>query len=524
MVNVGGNLWQYDSWMPNRTGNNSYTIYMEDNNNNYNSTSGSIEFQDTTSPVYSDIVESSDPLELGNAEIITIEIDDFGIINKSLIEFEGSNNSMSNIGGSTWQYDSWTPSFWTVYQYKIYIEDNSGNSNVTSGNITVQDTTPPSSPIITNAPSGDVSGILTFDWIDGSDPSGISYYILMIDNESDPFITPGFILDFNITNLGSDSSYFELNEVIPPGDYYYFLVQIDGVGQQSSYTMGTFTKISPDDGIDDFMLFIIIGIISASVIGSITTIVIVKRRIQKNQLPHRKKIPLKIIITHIENILNSHPVTEKDEIQKIIKLKINDKTIQQKEVSNDKAIMARINKIKNYGEKLFTEGAYFEAQKQYEVAEKILLELGRKEEALVFSDLTLGIKELSEEHDKKLEILEEEKSGNDSLKIFDLYSDLIELSKKLNDTDSAEMHLSELTQFYQMDQKALKDLEYQRFNMNNQANSLLNENNFEKSAEFYEKCEKISQLLVQIGRDNEKKNVEKFREKINECLNKATQK
>jgi len=113
---------------------------------------------------------------------------------------------------------------------------------------------------------------------------------------------------------------------------------------------------------------------------------------------------------------------------------------------------------------------------------------------------------------------------NDSLKIFEIYYALIELSKKLKDYDSANMYLSELTQFYQTDQIKLRDLEYQRFNLYKQANSLLSENIFKRSAELYEKCEKISQFLVQIGRDNEKNNVNKFREKINECLSKATQK
>ena len=86
------------------------------------------------------------------------------------------------------------------------------------------------------------------------------------------------------------------------------------------------------------------------------------------------------------------------------------------------------------------------------------------------------------------------------------------------------MYLSELTQFYQTDKITLKDLEYQRFNLYKQANSLIKEKIYEKSAENYEQCEKISQFLVQIGRENEIKNVEKFREMIKDCLNKASQK
>ena len=119
-------------------------------------------------------------------------------INQALIEFEGANHSMVNIYGSTWQYDLWTPNNWIIYQYKIHIEDMSGNWNLFLSNITVQDTTPPPTPVFAVSPSGDVSGILFFDWVDGSDPSGISYYILIIDNETNPLTTPGYIYFFNI--------------------------------------------------------------------------------------------------------------------------------------------------------------------------------------------------------------------------------------------------------------------------------------------------------------------------------------
>jgi len=522
MDNLGGDLWQFDDWLPTRADNYSYVVYMEDNNNNWNITSSSIVFQDTTKPTYSNLIENADPLELGNPAVITIDLDDFAGINQSLIEFEGSNHTMSNIYGNVYRYNTWIPSYWTTYQYEIHMKDNSGNRNVASGNITVQDTTPPSQPIFTNAPSGDVSGVLTFDWIDGSDPSGISYYVLMIDNESNPYATQGYVFMSNITNIGSESSYYELHESLPLGSYYYFLIQIDGVGQQSSYTTGTFTMISV--GNDEFMFFLIIGVVLASLIVSVTAIVVVKRKLQKGGLPSRKKIPLKIVISHIENLTKSSQISEKPKKQKIKKPKEKVKTAQQKDSINGEELMVRINKIKIYGEKLFKEGAYLEAQKQFEFAEKILLKLGKKEEALLFSDLTVGIKELSEERDKKLETLEEAKSGNDSLNTFEIYYDLIELSKELKDYDSASMYLSELTQFYQTDQNKLRDLEYQRFNLYKQANSLIEEKIFEKSAELYEKCEKISQFLVQFGRENEKNNVEKFREKIKDCLNKASQK
>ncbi|MFX0008643.1 MAG: LamG domain-containing protein, partial [Candidatus Hermodarchaeota archaeon] len=259
MTNIGGDIWQYNSWAPTSIGNYTYTIYIKDNNDNLNYISSSILFQDTTNPIYSNLYESADPLELGNNPIIRIDVTDFAGINQTYLEFEGTNHTMTHIYGDTWQYDSWTPNNWVVYQYRIHMEDKSGNWNSLINNITVQDTTPPSPPVLTNSPSGDVSGILVFDWSDGIDPSGISYYILIISNETNPLSTPGYIYIFNITNIGPESSYCELPEALPIGKYYFFLAQVDGVGQQGSYTMGTFTVIT--NGPPEINMFLIIGIV-----------------------------------------------------------------------------------------------------------------------------------------------------------------------------------------------------------------------------------------------------------------------
>ncbi|MFW9773892.1 MAG: DUF2341 domain-containing protein, partial [Candidatus Thorarchaeota archaeon] len=294
MINLGGDIWQYNSWGPSSIGNYTYTIYIADINNNINFTSGSIQFQDTIIPTYSNFFESVDPLELGETLIIRIDTNDYAGINQVLLEFEGANHSMTNIYGETWQYDSWIPINWITYQYRIYIEDLSGNWNSMIANVTVQDTTPPSPPALTNSPSGDVSGVLVFDWNEGIDPSGISYFILIIDNEIDPLATPGVLFEYNITNVGPESSYFEFSENLAVGRYYYFLAQIDGVGHQSTYTMGFFDIIAPTNTNSNFLIYIIIGIIGASVAGLIATATIVRKRTKKEVLPQRKKIPLKM--------------------------------------------------------------------------------------------------------------------------------------------------------------------------------------------------------------------------------------
>ncbi|MEJ2293547.1 MAG: hypothetical protein P8Y23_02125 [Candidatus Lokiarchaeota archaeon] len=519
MANIGGDIWHYDDWRPNIVGNYSYVIYMKDINNNCNVTIGSIIFQDTTYPTYKNLIENSDPLELGSPAIISLEISDFAGISQALIEFEGSNHSMNNIYGNVYQYNSWIPTNWTLYQYKIYMKDNSGNSNVTISNITVQDTLPPSTPIITNAPSGEVSGILTFDWDDGYDPSGISNYLLIIDNESDPYVTNGFVYDFNISNTGSESSFFEFAEPLADGRYYYFLYQVDGVGHQSGYTMGTFSIVSLID--PSLMNLIIIIVIIGSLIGVSLTIVIAKKKMKKEITPPREKIPLKVVISHIDRISKLNPTSGKTKVPKK-KDRIENSSIKNQSI-DEEILKNRIEKIRDFGKELFAEGAYLEAQKQYEFAEKVLLRLGREEEALKFSNLKISIKELTEEREKKLELLEEVKVGKNSIQIFELYNDLIEISLRLKDDDTAEMYKSELVQIFQTDKVKLKDLEYHRFKFYQKANSLLEDESFEKSAEIYGKCENISLFLIELGRINEAVNVEKFRYKINECLKKASQ-
>ncbi|MFW9950330.1 MAG: hypothetical protein ACFFKA_09445, partial [Candidatus Thorarchaeota archaeon] len=522
MARYGGeDLWQY-GWSPELANNYSYTIYMEDINNNYNFTTGSIQFKDTISPVYYNLVKNADPfLELGDTAIIRINIDDIGGIDNALIEFEGINHTMTNLYGNVWQYDSWVPEDWIVYQYIIYMEDRSGNSNFVIDNITVQDTIAPVAPFITNAPSGDVSGILTFDWLDGEDPSGITYYLLIIDNETNPDSTPGFLYCFNISNVGSESSFFELTESLTQGKYYYFLYQVDGVGHQSEYTMGTFSIVSVGD--PNLMNFIIIVAIFASLVAIGSTIIIARKRVKKEIEPPREKIPLKVVISHITKISTLESTSAKKNVEKKKDKKKSGKSNNMSVSVNEEMLKTRIDRIRAFGNELLAEGAYLEAQKQFEFAEKVLIRMGRKEEALEFSNLKVSIKELAEEREKKLEQLELEKLGVNSLVIFDLYNDVIELSQRLKDVDVADIYQSELIEEFQSNEQKLKDLEYQRFKLYQQANSFMMNKMFEKAVEIYEQCKKVSQFLVKLGRVNENKNIEKFDNLINDCLKKASQ-
>jgi hypothetical protein len=495
--------WLYNSWMPNSIGNYTYTIYITDNNDNLNYTSGSILFQDTIIPVYSNLYESFDPLELGYSPIIRINIFDIAEINQSLIEFEGGNHSMTNIYGNTWQYDSWTPTDWIVHQYRIHMEDMSGNWNSLTANITVQDTTPPLKPSFANCPSGDVSGILGFYWHPGDDESGISYYILIIDNETNPLETPGYVYIFNTTN-----THCELPEILPSGQYWYFLTQIDGVGQQSNYTRGMFTVITVENGSPGNNNFIIIIILIVSVIGSVTAIVIVRKRLKKEIAPPRKKVPLKNIISHLNKL--SGPIFDGKQL------------LPSKELTEEEEIEIQINEIRSLGEELFAEGAYLEAQEQFKLARDLILTLGRNEEAKLLSELISGITGLIDEREKRLEILEQVISEGDPIKIYDTFYDIIEISKKLRDFEGVSMYKSELINYFQINRFKLINLEKYKGNLEQKAESSMNNNNFEEAAQLYEKCEIISQFLVSLGMEGETANIENFRNKKTDCLKRVS--
>ncbi|MFX1532395.1 MAG: DUF2341 domain-containing protein, partial [Promethearchaeota archaeon] len=506
MNNIGGDTWQYDSWAPTIIGNYSYIIYMIDNLYNLNSTSGSIEVIDITPPICSDPIESSDPLELGETEVIQINVSDPAGILEVKIEFEGDNYSMNYIGGDTWQYDSWTPNNWIFYEYRIYVEDNNSNWKVIINNITVIDTIIPPAPILTNAPSGDN---IVFDWFDGEDASGIAYYILIIDNETDPSITPGYIYRFNITNEGNESSYFELNATLPSGKYHYFLTQVDGAGHESPYTKGSFSiNLNPNN--NEFPIYLILAVILISVAGSITGITIVRKKSHKKISPPRKKVPLKLILAHIAKISSQEPISyQKDQIQS-----------SREELFEKVDLEIDIDEIKSLGEELFNEGAYLEAIKQFQSAKEILLKQGKNKEVALFSDLIAGIEGLIDEREKRLEILEKEKINGDSVKVFELYYDIIEISKKLRDFDAINMFQSELYQFFQTRKFKLIDIENHRFELEKKADSFSNNGYFEMAAQIYGKCEEISQFLVKLEIEEEIANVEKFKNKKNENLEK----
>jgi len=126
-------------------------------------------------PCYTSVTESADPLEFGSTETITI----FGVaslpgIQTVLIAFQGSNHTMSNLGGGTWRYNTWTPGSRGNYTYTIYIKDSLNHWNATTGSIQVVDTKPPTYVVVQEiADPLELGNTETIYIVGVTDPSGV---------------------------------------------------------------------------------------------------------------------------------------------------------------------------------------------------------------------------------------------------------------------------------------------------------------------------------------------------------------
>ncbi|MFX1427169.1 MAG: hypothetical protein ACFFBE_12010 [Promethearchaeota archaeon] len=225
MTNIGGDTWQYDAWTPVSTGIHQYTIYIEDINDNWNSVTDSIEVVDNAPPSYSDLDESADPLELGATEVIRINVYDLSGVNQVLIEIEGVNYSMTNIGGDTWQYDAWTPVSTGTYPYTIYIEDINNNWNSVTDSIEVVDNVPPSYSDLDESADPLELGATEIISISVYDSSGINQVLIEIEG-----------VNYSMTNIGGDTWQYDAWTPVSTGTYPYTIYMEDIDGNWNSVT------------------------------------------------------------------------------------------------------------------------------------------------------------------------------------------------------------------------------------------------------------------------------------------------
>jgi len=138
----------------------------------------------------------------------------------------------------------------------------------------IVESTPPPMPQLISPEAGSKIGfvgktIITFDWADVDDPSGVSY-LLEASNST----------DFSGTMLrkeGLVQSQYTLteDEALTRGDYYWRVKVVDGAGNESDWTRGQFLKV----GVMELWLLIVIAIAGIGIVAAIIwRIVYITRR------------------------------------------------------------------------------------------------------------------------------------------------------------------------------------------------------------------------------------------------------
>ncbi|MFX0030094.1 MAG: NosD domain-containing protein, partial [Candidatus Hermodarchaeota archaeon] len=128
MTFMGGDVWQNASWIPNSIGIKTYTIYIEDNNKNWNSTSGFITVEDTIYPNIKINTPYPDQLFGVNSPSFNVEILDKSLdkmwytldINPAKHFFETNNSIDQTV---------WTSLSEGYVTITFYANDSAGNIN-----------------------------------------------------------------------------------------------------------------------------------------------------------------------------------------------------------------------------------------------------------------------------------------------------------------------------------------------------------------------------------------------------------
>ncbi|MFW9966335.1 MAG: DNRLRE domain-containing protein [Candidatus Thorarchaeota archaeon] len=94
-----------------------------------------------SAPVWSNLAETTSPIELGESMTVSIDVTHTTGINQVLLEFNGMNHTMSKSGDS-FSY-SWIPDSVGTIAYTVYMEPYSGSWTSVSDSVGVVDTTAP---------------------------------------------------------------------------------------------------------------------------------------------------------------------------------------------------------------------------------------------------------------------------------------------------------------------------------------------------------------------------------------------
>ena len=270
----------------------------------------------------------------------------------------------------------------------------------------------------------------------------------------------------------------------------------------------------------------------------------------------RKDLSLRVLREHLSH--KSSP--------RLLELCLSDKRMAQRALNQemDREMLGKvINSIHKLGDELLVEGAYLEVINYFKEAANTVSELGFQQEAMMFSERALKIYDLLRMRAEFLTQLEREKSTQNWSQVIVLYHEIIEISKKLNDAfwvDEFQKELNHIRNLKTLNKKntetfasksilktmekirdlfntdhedlfssniskniqstAIDDLEEKRRGYEEKAKYLAKNALFKSAAQFYEFCEEISLQLFQLGRSQEQNNINRYRRKKIECLNK----
>ncbi len=232
----------------------------------------------------------------------------------------------------------------------------------------------------------------------------------------------------------------------------------------------------------------------------------------------------------------------------------------------------QIQAIHELGDQMLLQGNYLAVINSFRQASETLSNLNLLKAAKLFSRRAEEIYNLLKLRADFLTTLEREKPAKNLAKMKLLYNEIIEISKKLNDTFwvdafqrefekcqrdvasnrskikkrtwsrtgnlqsklyallEAPASLSESNKNQgtfslksEVQKFAIEALEHKRNHLEDQAGKLEKQSEFRSAATFYEKCERLTQHIIQLGKLDEQANLKLYRTKRLACLNRKSE-
>jgi PKD repeat protein len=145
-----------------------FTIWVRDSSDNWNSSSGSFFVEDSTSPIVSSVAETPDPQEVNNRVNITTVVSDNYMLSGVQVEITDPDGQI--VGNFSMVFHSMTGQYFYespyfkigTYTLTVSAQDTSGNWNAVSSAFAIQDKTPPTVSNVNVIPDPQV----VYGWVD----------------------------------------------------------------------------------------------------------------------------------------------------------------------------------------------------------------------------------------------------------------------------------------------------------------------------------------------------------------------